>query len=242
MREIAQLAEQCTDVYMFTDNPTVIGRIPNPTPHIEAWLSNLFNLGQRSRKVLVIDGSHEHAPSVKPQQMLELIGWLPQLHAHLVCVCSSGGKLPEWTELASLITDHNKLVLRSMSSQLSNKLARHCVDGISSPYAARHTTLQRIKDHKKQNARLGPLLSKYPDLADGVEALNKLGIPIAHPERLRVAEGSPQAVMHEVLTTLINIHFDKSDMLEPVRQVMQCLEHLSSELGEPLFIDTHTKP
>eukprot|EP00798_Chlamydomonas_sp_ICE-L_P025253 gene25253-10901_t len=146
------------------------------------------------------------------------------------------------TELASLITDHNKLVLRSMSSQLSNKLARHCVDGISSPYAARHTTLQRIKDHKKQNARLGPLLSKYPDLADGVEALNELGIPIAHPERLRVAEGSPQAVMHEVLTTLINIHFDESDMLEPVRQVMQCLEHLSSELGEPLFIDTHTKP
>jgi len=28
--------------------------------------------------------------------MFELIGWLPQLHAHLVCVCSSGGELPEW--------------------------------------------------------------------------------------------------------------------------------------------------
>ena len=154
------------------------------------------------------------------------------------------------TELASLVTDHNKLLLRSMSSQLINKLARHCVDGISSPYAARHTTLQRIKDHKKQNARLGPLLLKYPDLAAGVEALNELGIPIAHPERLslslslslRVEEGSPRAVTHEVLTTLINSHFDKSDMLEPVRQVMLCLQYLSSELCEPLFIDTHTKP
>ena len=52
MKEIAQLAEQCSDVYMFTENPTVIGRIPNPTPHIETWLSDLFNLGQRSRKLL----------------------------------------------------------------------------------------------------------------------------------------------------------------------------------------------
>jgi hypothetical protein len=95
MKEIAQLAEQCSDVYMFTDNPTVIGRIPNPTPYIETWMSDLFK-GQRSQKLIVIDGSREHALSVKPQHMFELIGWLPQLHSHMVCVCPSGGELPEW--------------------------------------------------------------------------------------------------------------------------------------------------
>lgn len=141
-------------------------------------------------------------------------------------------------ELASfLVTDHDKLLLRSMGSQLSNKLARHCVDGIGSPYAARHTTLQRIKHHKRQNARLGPLLSKYPDLADAVKALSELGIPIARPERWRAAEGgSPQAVTREALARLIDLHFDESDLLEPARQVLHCLEHLSSALGEPLFI------
>ena len=143
---------------------------------------------------------------------------------------------------AVLHQDHQQLVLRQVVYQVQNKLARELIPGICTPYEARHTTFNRIVDHKKcKKERLMQLLQKYSDLKDGIEALNNQASPVAHPEKLQGSCGDV-AVTKDLLQDVLLAHFKDSDLLEPVQCVLACLVDLSEQLQEPLFVDTFTDP
>lgn len=135
--------------------------------------------------------------------------------------------------------DHNQLVLQQRGYQLQNKLARTVVrSAMPTPYQARHATLQRIQTHKlRDDAALRTILASYPDISDGIEALNALAIPIAHPE-LDSSRSGQEQVTQELLASLISTHFQGSDALQPVQNVLQCLVDLTQRLGEQLFVDS----
>ena len=143
-------------------------------------------------------------------------------------------------QLQSFRIDHQKLVLRQVGSQLENKLARRCIPDIITPYAARHTTFNRIKSHKgRDEAYVLQLKSSFPDLEAGIEALNELAVPVAHPERMKMEPGPDVPITFGLLESLTLTHFDGSDALEPVQQVLACLKAVSEELAEPPFVDTN---
>lgn len=135
--------------------------------------------------------------------------------------------------------DHNKLILRQMGYQLQNKLARTVVSSaMSTPYQARHATLQRIQTHTlRDDAALETILADYPDISAGIDVLNTLAIPIAHPELVSTRTG-PEQVTPELLQSLVSTHFQGSDALQPVQNVLQCLVALTHRLGEQLFVDS----
>lgn len=145
-------------------------------------------------------------------------------------------------ELQDYRIDSQKL-LRSISSQLANKLARRCLYPNATPYEARHTTLKRIKKHRQTDiVYVQQLTQKYPDLEAGIDALNTLGIPIAHMSCIKDGQGVNAPATYAQLESLVNQHFVTSLELAPVRQVLACLQEVSKELAEEIFVDTITSP
>jgi hypothetical protein len=89
--------------YIFTSDPDVPGAISDPTPHIKAWMSELFKCKLPSPKVVVL--AHGSCSAVDPDRMLEFIGWLPQLQIAFVCICDPAKGLPEWAWQLSQVSE-----------------------------------------------------------------------------------------------------------------------------------------
>ena len=143
------------------------------------------------------------------------------------------------SQLMDFVADHEKLVLREVSAQMANKLARRSLPGLTQPFAARYTTLVRITtDKKRDQIYLNSVFDRYPHLEAGIAALNELAIPVAHPGQMKQL-GALEDVTYDALATLAGSHFLGSHELGSVNEVLSCLLQLSVELKEDLFVNTH---
>ena len=109
--------------YIFTDDLAVHGSIPDPNPHIKAWMSNLFKHKKCPPKIVLI--APANCKAVAPHEMFEFIGWLPQLGVTLVCVCDPAhpAGLPEWAFQLSHVSEAD--YMRSITALLTRHARMH---------------------------------------------------------------------------------------------------------------------
>mmetsp|Transcript_25996 Transcript_25996/g.56669 ORF Transcript_25996/g.56669 Transcript_25996/m.56669 type:complete len:237 (-) Transcript_25996:503-1213(-) len=136
--------------------------------------------------------------------------------------------------------EHSVLLLRQMGYQLQNKIARRVLPGNPTPYDVRHETLPRLKKCKKKDEQLMQAYLENYDIENGIDALNTLGVPIAHPEQHRRADGQQELVTVEVLADLVQQHFKGSTALESVQDVLACLVQVTHR-GAAFCINSATR-
>ena len=63
--------------------------------HPKAWILNLFHGFKDPSRIVIIDV--DNMPSVNERDMMEFLGWLPQLHVRaLVLLSKKQNELPDW--------------------------------------------------------------------------------------------------------------------------------------------------
>lgn len=166
-----------------------------------------------------------------------LIASLMWCHQHSSDLAQCMGGLQ--AALLRLKEDDMRLVLRNLSSQCTNKLARISTPSLTTPRAAKYSSLPHLDEFPDHNpAALYAMLGKFPGATSAMCEFAKDGTAVAQPAMLTLADGSCVPPTVPLLAEIIESQCGGTALLPGARTCLQLLVALSEQLHEPLFVDT----